>query len=167
MTNHAFASSTVPLTYPMLKHGIEEILNRRFDSLLEVQGDEYLEIYIKNATKLTWSLLSVKLRSSRMIEMRQGHEAICSWVQSVVQNELAIKFRGLCSDEGLSEDERWEPKVKFLTFKEHYYHMNTWSHKHIKDKDVVERLKKEVDRVWGFVCEELDPALKGQNIIGE
>lgn len=162
--NHAFASSKTNLTSEKLKRDLEEILNRRFDSLLEVRGDDFLEIFIVGAKKLEWSLLELRLYSSRKIEMRKGHEEICSWVQSVIQNELAKKYGGKCSDEGLTE--KWVPQIRFNTFKEYFFYIHTYNLDKFKEKEDADLYLESANRCWEFASR-IEPVLLGKKIIGK
>jgi len=126
MTNHAFASSQGRLTDAVLKTAIIEIVERRFPGIFKVEGDGYIEIIpVKEDPKLQddWAYLSLHLRSQRKIEMRQGHLPACGWVQAVIQNGLAKKFKGKCSDEGIPDI--WKPKIRFKKYKEYFELINS------------------------------------------
>ena len=155
MTNHAFASSQGRLTNEKLKAAVIEIVDRRFPGIFKVEGDGYLELIpnapIKNDNH---SYLSLHLCSQRMIEMRKSHLPIANWIQSVVQNELAARFKGKCSDEGLSE--RWVPEIRFFKYREYFNLICD----HIKDDD-----KSILEWYWGREKRFINPAFEAAGLL--
>lgn len=105
MTNHAFASSRGRISKVRFKTELEDILAKRFpDVFILNSDDDYHQILAKNPPEnKNYSYLSVWLRSQRMFEMRSGHMPGSDWLQYVVQNELAYRFKGKCGNEGVPE----------------------------------------------------------------
>jgi hypothetical protein len=122
MTNHAFASSKCNLTTEKLHLDINSIIERRFYNELETElrGD-YVCVSFRNKEIYEYEVLSLHLCSVKKVEMRAGAYFISRWIQSVIQNELAFQYKGKCSDEGVSE--KWEPQIRFFTYKEWYNYM--------------------------------------------
>jgi hypothetical protein len=50
--------------------------------------------------------LSVSKRGPRKLSFRKGVSDLSSWLQAYVQDAVAVKLNGVCSDEGVSE--RWK-----------------------------------------------------------
>lgn len=163
MTNHAFASSQGRLTAVKLRTALEDIVAKRFPGVFNVTGEDkhgYYDIEPQHPGEHdNYSYLSLHLRSQRMIEMRKGHQLGSDWVQTVIQNELAHRFKGKCSDEGLG-DERWEPKLRFFKYKE-YFELR---YDHL-DPEKDSQLKEVLEQVWKADIRNLNKAFHDAGLI--
>lgn len=64
--------------------------------------------------------MSVWIRSARTLEMRKGGGDVNGWLQAYIQENLASRFGGRCSNEGASGSWAPEPE-KMATFKGFFY----------------------------------------------
>lgn len=112
--NHCFASSQRVLTGDILHEAIVEINQRRFDNIYEIirEGDNW-QIHHELGYNFGFSCW---LRTKRKVEFRPEMGDWAHWVTAVFQSEIASKFKGKCSDEGVQDI--WAPDMeKFPTFK--------------------------------------------------
>lgn len=115
--NHCFASSQRVLTGDVLHEAIVEINQRRFAGIYEVirEGDNWR---IHHELGYNYGF-SCWLRTKRKVEFRPEMGDWAHWVTAVFQAEIAAKFKGKCSDEGIPDI--WVPDMgKFLTFKAYW-----------------------------------------------
>lgn len=71
--------------------------------------------------------MAVWVRSPRCLEMRKGGGDLNSWLQGYIQENLALRLKGRCSDEGAIGT--WAPDPDpFKTYKTYFYHsLGGWS----------------------------------------
>lgn len=144
MTNHAFASSKRDLSFPVLDAALKEVNVRRFNGVFVIDpgSDTWWDVQhhsFVDGTR-TWPIgLSITLRTKRMIQFKKSPGDLGNWVQFVFQNELAAKFRGKCSDEGVCE--KWPPEPNRAHNLKEYW---DWVHREHTPPEYQPIL----DRVW-------------------
>lgn len=113
--NHCFTSSQRVLTGNALDEALREIIQRRFKDTYQVKrSNDHWEI----SHPASWNLgFSCWLRTKRKIEFRPKPGPWAAWVTTVFQEELAAKFSGRCSSEGVPKVHAPEPnKYKFKSW---------------------------------------------------
>jgi len=114
MANHGFVTTNKWLTQDKVKEDIEEIISRCFKNkiFLVINGDNSFSIGFEYPWNITcW------FENCHKVEFRNPAPDWCWWIMFVIQNELAIKYNGLISDEGTGE-EKWKGiPNKYPTFK--------------------------------------------------
>ena len=110
MSNHGYVTSKRWFKADQIEEDLKEIVSRRF-GFIPIKRDDNgfaigfgypyeVEMWVENVHKL---------------EFRNPMPQWCWWIQTVIQNELAIKYNGIISDEGVSE--KWKGKAnKYPTY---------------------------------------------------
>jgi hypothetical protein len=123
------------LTPDKVDRDIKEIVERRLGSIVEVTFETYTKEPVRGDYWAGWRFSpkegTVKegyrfefgawLNSRRKMEFRHPHGDWSWWAQMIIQDELALKYDGTISDEGVSE--RWKvtpDKIK------KYFHYRDW-----------------------------------------
>lgn len=132
MANHGFVTTRKTLTPEMVDRDIREIVERRFKNKLEIKYDKVSENSPKKGTYDIWAGWEFHLpipskndkrdwyydftawiMSPHKLEFRHPHADWAFWAQScVLQEELAYRYNGIISDEGVSE--RWKSSPERL-----------------------------------------------------
>lgn len=115
MANHGFVSCKKKPTIPLIGEVIRNLNNTRFKQQLDIEEDggcfQVTPKFDEYAGAVT-----VWLASPKKIEIRHGHwRQFMWWVDASIINELALRFNGLISDEGVSEKWQGEPN-KYETY---------------------------------------------------
>jgi len=150
MANHGFVTVRTRLTPERVDKDIKEIVKRRLHDVLKVEGPDLFDdkktygwlLSVKGADD--WQF-SIWLSSPRKLEFRHPRGDWLWWAQVLVMTEeLAVKYNGIVSDEGVSEKWKGDP-AKYPTFESwldaRYPASDDW-------KGAVEELKKmELERL--------------------
>jgi len=105
MSNHAFVTSYKHFNGDQIEKDIQEILIRRFNNKIGyTRKNNYFEIGFGDEPKHPWSF-TMWIASRRKLEFRHPNGDWNHWIFSVVQDELACKYGGMISDEGVGG--RW------------------------------------------------------------
>lgn len=156
MANHGFVTTRRILTPEVVDKDIREIVKRRFKDEVEVtltkhsekpskhpfEGHEFWDIWalwhfepksraIKEDRRHSFSFETWQM-SHRKLEFRHPHGEWAWWAQMTIQNELAYKYDGTISDEGV--EERWKVTPERL---KKYYHYRDWVTKRYPGKGVL------------------------------
>jgi len=111
MANHGFVKCKKKVTFEALGKALVEINQDRFDNYLDIsEGHESWIVTCPNY----WGRgdMPIWLKTSRTIETRHQHGGdLWWWVDSVITNELALKFNGRIADEGVSDT--WDAKEEY------------------------------------------------------
>lgn len=122
MANHGFVTVRMKLTPERVDKDIREIVKRRFKNALMVEGPSLFDDKKTHGWMLSvkdqdnWQF-SIWLSSPRKLEFRHplGAEWLW-WAQVLVMTEeLAVKYHGIISDEGVGEKWKGNP-LKYPTF---------------------------------------------------
>lgn len=128
MSNHGFVKTRKPITAEKFEELIKDLDNRVFKGHLSPSrypdGSGWLIAYRSQGKEWTYRLFW--LATSRTLETRHSHgDMISWWMCAVIQNEVALQFNGIISDEGI--DDKWGgEKGKFDTFQK--YKKLQWAH---------------------------------------
>lgn len=138
MANHGFLTTRKQLTPEGVDRDIKEILERRFRGAVTV---EFHDSGLKEPPKKEFAVwagwhfkpkegllkdgyrfeFSAWLNSRRKMEFRHPPSDWAWWAQMIVQDELALKYDGTISDEGVSE--RWKATPEKI---KKYFHYRDW-----------------------------------------
>lgn len=140
MANHGYVTTRRHLTPEEVDRDIREIVKRRFKDLIEVRyektapepsthnfrGTDFWNIWAlwafepkdEKLKKTSNYIFEVWIMNRRKLEFRHPHGDWSWWGQMTVQNELAYKYDGTISDEGV--EERWKVDQKKLDKYRHY-----------------------------------------------
>ena len=109
MANHAKVTFRKIVAFPMADEAVRGIIQAKWGGSLVVEWTPWPE---DERHEGTWSVTSPGLaeiffqvwllRNHRGFEFRHPHESYCFWAQEYVADQLARKFKGLISDEGVS-----------------------------------------------------------------
>ena len=114
MANHGYIALEKPITTKMLHDALVEISKERFDGLIKIEaiedapdgwghGTNFIHVF-KTAGHPIW------LRKPNILEIRHDVATqIGWWIESVFINDLAVKFRGVITDDGHGDEMRGEP----------------------------------------------------------
>lgn len=121
MANHGFLTTKKHLKPDIVDADIREIVSRRFNDKLIVKRDEtYWTIEPKDNDDYRFEF-SINTVSTRKLEFRHPPSDWAFWAQMVVHNELAVKYDGTISDEGVTE--KWKMSPEKL---KKYFHYRDW-----------------------------------------
>jgi hypothetical protein len=125
MSNHGFVKTQEPMPPEKISLLLDELNDSHFKGILSYEYSEH-----PNDTS-TWGphiwmikcgvgLIVTWLNDQRSWEVRHGGgSSFARWMESVIINEIAIRFDGTISDEGVEEEWKGEPG-KYKTFEEFY-----------------------------------------------
>jgi hypothetical protein len=156
MANHGYVTTRRILTPEEVDKDIREIVERRFKGHIDVEfkkllkdpkkssfrGYESWDIWAlwvfspkdKKFKKESRHCFEAWIMSQRKLEFRHPHGEWAWWGQMIVQEELAYKYGGTVSDEGV--EERWkvtpEKLAKYRHYKDWITHRWTWNPKQPK-----------------------------------
>lgn len=98
MANHGFVTTKKWLTGDRVEKDIKEIIEERFKNKVPiVRTEDSFEI----GFEYPWSF-GCWVENCHKVEFRNPMPDWCWWVMAVIQNDLAIKYNGLISDEGVN-----------------------------------------------------------------
>lgn len=101
MANHAFVTTKKWLKADRVEEDLKEILARRFNNKIPYKRDgDTFEI----GFRYPWNF-PMWVENVHKLEFRHQPPDWCWWVEIVIANELALKYNGIISDEGV--DEKW------------------------------------------------------------
>jgi hypothetical protein len=112
MGNHGFVTTKKWLTGDRLEKDLKEIIEERFQNKVPyTREDDYFEIGFNYPWKFgCW------IENCHKVEFRNPNADWCWWAMAVIQNELALRYNGLISDEGVGE--KWKGVAnKYPTFR--------------------------------------------------
>jgi hypothetical protein len=134
MANHGFLTTRKQLTPEQVDRDIKEIIERRLGGIIKVTFDTYKDEPSKDGHWAGWQFKpkegTVKeghfefgawLNSRRKMEFRHPHGEWSWWAQMILQQELALKYNGTISDEGV--EERWKVTPRQI---KKYFHYRDW-----------------------------------------
>lgn len=158
MANHGFITAKRAIKPETMAEDIHRICDEFFPGgQVQVEGPTgptgYTTITFLDTD--AWQYLQFWKASPRMIEHRHSTGDFYWWVESVISHELARRYDGVLSDEGVSD--RWEPKPKneWPTFADYYHTLHDW----VRPDDV--KLKKFLfKRIWRDQCRLVPPSFK-------
>ena len=112
MANHGFVTTKKWLTGDRVEEALKDILEERFESKIPYKRtNDYFEI----GFECPW-VFGFWVENCHKLEFRHASPEWCWWVMCVIQNEFAIRYNGLISDEGVEEKWKGEPN-KYPTFR--------------------------------------------------
>lgn len=130
MANHGYVKTKRKLTRDEVTKALKEINERRFKGLFDLSGPTPFQ---ENKREFCWSFRFKqddwlyfevwKKEGAKTLEFRHPHGSFNFWAQCVVENDLALKFNGLITDDGCGDKWRGE-KNKYPTFYDYEY--NSW-----------------------------------------
>lgn len=128
--NLYFATSRGPLTASRLGKVLRDVVDDRFGDHLLVQQDPSAEHYfsmsdpaLAGAPRGYLYRVEAWLETSRKVGFRDGRSEFAHWVKMVLQEEVAHRLGGRCSDE--SSAQAWQPtKGRFPTFRAYLEEVN-------------------------------------------
>jgi hypothetical protein len=142
MANHGFVTTRKKLTPEQVDQDIREIVLRRFGGNVEVEYNKCSKNPPSKGSHNWWAHWEMKAKarfpkdvpdymfefaasimSPHRLDFRHPHADWAFWAQMAVQEELALKYDGTVSDEGVSE--RWKVTPKTI---EKYQHYRVWVH---------------------------------------
>ena len=117
MANHGFITTRKFLKTEKIDADIREFVKKHFGDLADVEGPGEgwegvradWQIQFKGDD---YSSFSVWLQTQRKLEFRHPRVRLSRWAQALVQEELATRYDGMISDEGV--EGRWKPDVEKL-----------------------------------------------------
>ena len=116
--NHGFVISPGKVSVERLDKLLREIVHERWGKLVSVKrgGSQWSVSYGDD-----YSFgLTLWLETARRIEMRRQLGQLSSWLQTFVQESLAVRLSGKCADQGVP-GRRWEGKPdQWRTFRQWY-----------------------------------------------
>lgn len=121
MANHGFVTTRRKLTWEKVDADIREINERRFDNILSIEVEKErkknaIHYYFLAPAGMHEFGFSIWLVSPHKLEFRHPHSQWGWWAQVLVYTEeLAAKYNGTISDEGVEEKWKGDPK-KYPTF---------------------------------------------------
>lgn len=156
MANHGYVTTRRHLTPEEVDQDIREIVKRRFNDIIDVRFEKNAPEPGKHEFRgtLFWNIwgcwvfepkdeklkktsnyiFGAWLMSHRKLEFRHPHGDWSWWGQMIVQDELAFKYDGIISDEGV--EERWkvtqEKLDKYRHYKDWVTHRWSWNPKRSK-----------------------------------
>lgn len=119
--NHCFATSQRVLTGDLFDEALREINQRRFAGVYQIvrEGDNW---WVEPDAGWPYGF-HCWFRSKRKVTFRRDPGEWATWVTIVFQEEIAAKFKGRCSDEGVQDI--WQPEPnKYPTFKSYWEAVN-------------------------------------------
>jgi hypothetical protein len=132
MGNLGFISSKSNLTIEQIYADIQDIINRRFDNKIEVELSQDYEdkSFITVSDPHSKLFFNMWLQTNRKIEHSHG-QGFMWWIELIIDNELAVKYKGKLSDEGTGF-KTWQPDIhKYPTYQD--YFDTTWKNLKIKN----------------------------------
>jgi hypothetical protein len=130
MANHCFVTTRKRFKYEAVTADLQEINERRFNGALLIEPYEATESNYGNGWMIgvvgchDWLTINCWLTTSRKFELRHGPGGdIRWWFEFCIQNDLALKYDGWTSDEGV--EGRWKGEENYLpTFVDHVKKMH-------------------------------------------
>jgi len=126
MPTHCFIRTEKHLIAGEVEQDLKDIIHRKFKDLLR------LECHISNNEICDWDIrfdqvhgFPVCLKTNEKLEFTHPNDAWSYWAQSVVEDELAIKYNGKMSDEEYPRQEIKPAPECHATFKKY---LETTSH---------------------------------------
>ena len=156
MANHAYVTTRRILTPEVVDQDIREIVTRRLKDEVTIEFKKFGKLPKKTSYKgyeswEIWALWrfepkSQKIKepwrfgfeawqmSHRKLEFRHPHGEWAWWAQMILREELAYKYDGILSDEGISD--RWKATPEKLKKYAHYRDWVTkrWPHQTLAQK---------------------------------
>jgi hypothetical protein len=123
MSNHGYVTTKKHMTTDDINELFEDLNNTIFKgSLVVEQAGDCWEI--KTNHKHSWGSRQCWLKSKRKFEIRHNaSDEFIGWMDVVITNELACKFNGSISDDGVCQ--KWKGEHgKYPTFKDWVYALN-------------------------------------------
>lgn len=154
MANHGYVTTRRKLTPEQVDQDIREIVKRRFKGEVEVEYEKLSEKPTKRRSEgwefwniwASWRFrpkseelwkkfggeFSTWIMSHRKLEFRHPHGDWAWWAQMILQDELALKYGGTISDEGVSE--RWKVTPHMIRKYRHFKNwvFRRWNQRHNK-----------------------------------
>lgn len=118
MANHSFITSRKIFKQKQVIKDVEEILAKhvRKNYTIQYEGDAIF-IDVWHDDKVYYTAVHMWIANKNKLEFRNRFPGeFGTWIHFLIQNELALKYNGHISDEGVNETWRGEPN-KYDTYK--------------------------------------------------
>lgn len=117
MANHGSVKTRKPMKPEQITALIEELNKSLFKEGLQIEYHQNVEsnrphIWVLNYIygEENWASRTCWLNTSRHFEMRHGGGGLFAWwIDQVIQNEIAVRFNGVMTDEGTSAKQKGVP----------------------------------------------------------
>ena len=129
MSNHGYVTSGRIFKSDEVNSAINEINQRRFGNKLTIEHDKHgwfvgCKIFnkgydIKKKSKVKYEMgFDLWIETKRKLEFQHNIDDFVWYVESVFINELAHKYNGMISDDGV--DEKWKPDLtKYKSYRQY------------------------------------------------
>jgi hypothetical protein len=138
--NHAFITLKRDLPSPAAFGVVlNEIVTQKWGSAVEVEQQGNDRWHIRDREQKGFMGLALWFKSTRKIEMRRGPGDLSGWLQTYMQESIAIHLKGSCGDEGVGY--KWKPTpVRYGTFELWFKEVYRGSNSHPIDPALIQDL---------------------------
>lgn len=123
MANHGYVKTKKPMTPAGIRAILDELNATTFKNCFEIEqiaNDSWFRLTARVANgKGIWGERSCWLYTKRTFEMRHGGgTAFIWWADGVILDEIARRYNGTISDDGVSN--KWKPQERNQTLAEYF-----------------------------------------------
>ena len=122
MANDGFISTKFDLNSDQIDRDLALVIRHHFDDVLVKEQISTNYWQLKSNDDKFFDIIDIIKISKRKISLRHPHVDMFQWMHHRVIDELAYKWKGIISDEGVSE--KWKPTMKYKTYQNWMLHMN-------------------------------------------